>query len=45
MSSLRGGIKSFVGQGPQRKESTPSKVFTWLLFAAAAGLLIYRFTR
>ena len=40
---MRGGIKSFVGQGPKKKESLGSKIFTWVLFAAAVGVLIYRF--
>ncbi len=45
ISSMRGGIKSFVGQGSKnkKKESLGSKIFTWVLFAAAIGVLIYRF--
>jgi hypothetical protein len=43
ISSMRGGIKSFVGQGPKKKESLGSKILTWVLFAAAVGVLIYRF--
>ena len=45
MSSLRGGMKNLVGQGPKKKESTASKLLTYVLLAAAIGLLIYRFTR
>lgn len=46
MANMRGGLKGLVGQGKRRsKESTLSKVFSYLLLAAAVGLLIYRFTR
>ena len=45
LSGMRSGMKSFVGTGPKKKESTLSKVITFLLLAAAIGLLIYRFTR
>ncbi len=43
ISSMRGGIKSFVGQGPKKKESLGSRILTWVLLAAAVGVLIYRF--
>ncbi len=43
ISSMRGGIKSMVGQGPKKKESTASKILTWVLLAAAVAVLIYRF--
>lgn len=41
------GMKRVVGTGgaSKGKESTLSKVLTYLLIAAALGLLIYRFTR
>ena len=42
MSGLRGGLKGMVGQGPRRKESSLSKVLTWVLLAAAIGVLAYR---
>ena len=42
MSGLRGGLKGIVGQGPRRKESSLSKVLSWLLLAAAIGVLAYR---
>jgi hypothetical protein len=45
LSGMRSGMKSFVGTGPKKKESTLSKVITFVLIAAAVGLLIYRFTR
>jgi hypothetical protein len=47
LSGLRGGIKSFVGaSGSQKKkESTLSKIVSYLLLAIAVGLLIYRFSR
>lgn len=45
ISNMRSGIKGFVGQGPKRKESTVSKVITYLLLAAVVALLIYRFSR
>lgn len=44
LSGLRGGFKGVVGQGPRRKkESTLSRVLSYLLFAAAVGVLLYRF--
>lgn len=42
MSGLRGGLKGMVGQGPRRKESSLSKVLSWILLAAAIGVLAYR---
>lgn len=47
MSGMRQGMKSFVGTSPRqkKKQSTLSKILTYLLLAAAVGLLIYRFTR
>jgi hypothetical protein len=47
MSGMRQGMKSFVGTGTRqkKKQSTLSKILTYLLLAAAVGLLIYRFTR
>ncbi len=42
MSNLRGGLKRAVGQAPKRKESGFSRVITYLLLAAALGLLAYR---
>jgi len=45
MSSFRGGLKGLVGQGPKKKESTLSRVITYLLLAAAIAFLVYRFTR
>ncbi len=43
ISGMRSGIKGLVGQGPKKKESTFSRVLTWVLLAAAAGLVAYRF--
>ena len=47
LSGLRGGFKSAVGVGnrSKRKESPASRIITWLLLAAAVGVLIYRLTR
>jgi hypothetical protein len=45
MSGFRGGFKGLVGQGPKKKESTLSRVITYLLLAAAIAFLVYRFTR
>jgi preprotein translocase subunit SecG len=45
LSGMRSGMKSFVGTGSKKKESALSKIITYLLIAAAVGLLIYRFTR
>lgn len=45
MSSLRGGFKGLIGGGPRKKESLVGKVITYLLIAAAVGVLIWRFTR
>jgi len=46
LSGMRQGMKSFVGTGgSKKKQSTFSKILTYLLLAAAVGLLIYRFTR
>jgi hypothetical protein len=47
LSGLRGGFKGVVGAGKSRgkKESLLSKFITYLLLAAAVGVLIYRFTR
>jgi hypothetical protein len=47
LSGLRGGFKSAVGVGgrAKRKESLASKLITYLLLAAAVGVLIYRLTR
>ena len=46
MGSLRGGFKSVVGTGKKKgKESPLSKILTYVLLAAAIGLLIYRFAR
>ena len=42
MGSFRGGMKRVVGQGPKRKETTFSKVITYVLLAAAIALLAYR---
>jgi hypothetical protein len=42
MGSFRGGMKRVVGQGPKRKETTFSRVITYVLLAAALGLLAYR---
>lgn len=42
MGSFRGGMKRIVGQGPKRKETTLSRVLTYVLLAAALGLLAYR---
>ena len=39
-------MKSFVGaSSSKKKQSTFSRILTYLLLAAAVGLLIYRFTR
>jgi hypothetical protein len=46
MTGLRGGLKGIVGQGgPRKKESALSRWVSYLLLAAAVGLLIYRFVR
>ncbi len=44
---MRSGFKSFVGTGggQKKKESLASKILTYLLLAAAVGVLIYRLTR
>lgn len=42
LSGMRGGMKSMVGRGPKKKESTFSRVFTWALGIAVVVLLIYR---
>ena len=42
LSGMRGGMKAMVGQGPKRKESTFSRVVTWVMGAAVVALLIYR---
>ena len=42
LGGLRGGMKRVVGQGPPRKESSLSKILTWVLLAAAVALLAYR---
>lgn len=48
MSSLRGGFRGIVGVGGKKSskpESFASKILTYVLLAAAIGMLIYRFTR
>jgi hypothetical protein len=48
MSGMRQGLKGFVGlgkSGVKKKESTLSKLLSWLLLAAAVALLIYRFSK
>ena len=45
LSGFRGGMKSMVGQGPKRKETTFSKVLTWVMGAAVVALLIYRLSQ
>lgn len=45
MSKMRGGIKRVVGSGPQKKQGTLSKVLSYLLLAAAIGVLAYRFLK
>jgi hypothetical protein len=45
LSGLRGGFKGLVGGGPKKKESLLGKAITYLLIAAAVGVLIWRFTR
>lgn len=44
---MRSGFKGLVGtgKGKKPKQALLSKALTYLLFAAAIGLLIYRFTR
>lgn len=43
MMSMRGGIKGVVGQGSKRsrKESTLSKVLSYVLIAAALAFVVY----
>jgi hypothetical protein len=48
LSNMRSGFKSFVGTGgskQKKKESLASKILTYLLLAAAVGVLIYKLTR
>lgn len=48
LSSMRGGMKSFVGTGPKnkKKESTLSKVIWYLILAGAIAFVVYyRFIR
>ena len=47
LSGLRSGFRGMVGAGGggKKKETLTSKILTYLLLAAAVGLLIYRFTR
>jgi len=47
MAGMRRGMRGLVGSGGSapKKESLLSKVLSYLLLAAAVGLLIYRFTR
>ncbi|PID37720.1 MAG: hypothetical protein CSA65_09870 [Proteobacteria bacterium] len=42
IGSFRGGMKRVVGQGPKRKETTFSRILTYVLLIAALGLLAYR---
>ena len=43
MSKMRGGMKSIVSGS--EKESTASKILTWVLLAAALAMLVYRMAR
>ena len=45
LSGMRQGMKSFVGTSTQKKkkQSPLSKLLTYLLLAAAVGVLIYRY--
>ncbi len=44
MGGMRSGFKGLVGTGGgKKKESSLSKVLTYLLIAAALGVLLYRF--
>ena len=44
ISGMRQGMKSFVGTSKQKKKQSPlSRLLTYLLFAAAVGVLIYRY--
>ncbi|MFH1129950.1 MAG: hypothetical protein V1754_01355 [Pseudomonadota bacterium] len=45
MSNMRGGFKSILGGGTKKKESLLSKIFGYLILAAAIAVLIYRFSR
>jgi hypothetical protein len=48
LTGLRSGFKGLLGGGGgggKKKESLASKIISWLLLAAALGLLIYKFTR
>lgn len=43
MSGMRTGLKGLAGTGPKKKEGLLGRLVTYLLLAAAIGLLIYRF--
>lgn len=42
LSGFRRGMKSLVGGGPQKPESTFSRVLTYLLLGALVAVVIYR---
>ena len=44
MSGMRSGFKGVVGTGKSNKKESPlGRVVTYLLLAAAVGMLLYRF--